>query len=86
MSCGVPCVATDVGDVAQIIGDTGRVVLPRDPWALAAHWQELIDMGSEQRKTLGERARRRIEEHYSLVAVTQAYESLYLRIINGRDA
>ncbi|HEX9336008.1 MAG TPA: GT4 family glycosyltransferase PelF, partial [Pseudonocardiaceae bacterium] len=35
MTCGRPCVGTDVGGVSEAIGDTGIVVPPRDPGAMA---------------------------------------------------
>src|SRR6185503_9929721 len=34
MSCGVPCVVTDIGDSALIVGQTGRVVPAQNPEAL----------------------------------------------------
>ena len=77
MSCGVPCVVTDVGDSAWIVGDTGRVVPPRDPQALANAWKELIDLGSMGRERLGHLARTRIIEHFSLDSVVAQYEALY---------
>jgi glycosyltransferase involved in cell wall biosynthesis len=77
MSCGVPCVVTDVGDSAWIVGNTGRVVPPRNPEALAIAWKELIDLGAEGRAVLGKAARARVIEHFSLDSVVGQYEALY---------
>jgi len=77
MACGVPCVVTDVGDAANIVGETGSVVPPRDPDKMAGAWQQLLSMPAEKRKALGQLARGRIEELFSIQSITQRYESLY---------
>jgi glycosyltransferase involved in cell wall biosynthesis len=81
MACGVPCVATDVGDVLQIIGDTGGVVPARDPSALAAGWGRLAALDVPARRALGLRARQRIIERYSLAAMSEQYADLYASLI-----
>jgi glycosyltransferase involved in cell wall biosynthesis len=77
MCCGVPCVVTDLGDSAWIVGDTGRVVPPRNPEALAHAWQELVDLGAEARTALGMAARTRAVSCFSLDFVVGEYEKLY---------
>jgi len=77
MACGVPCVVTDAGDSASLVGDTGRVVPPRDPLSLAAAWEDLIALGHEKRAQLGAAARTRIEELFSLGTIAGYYEELY---------
>jgi len=83
MACGVPCVVTDVGDSAFVVGETGRVVPPCDSEALAAAWRELIEMGESSRRELGQAARRRVLENFSIEAITSQYESLYQQVASA---
>jgi len=85
MACGTPCVATDVGDVRDIIGETGVVVPSRDPVALSEGWARLATLGAEGRRELGRRARQRIVDRYSLAANAQAYAALW-RSLAARSA
>ena len=80
MACGVPCVATDSGDAAKILGDAGVIVPPRDPQALAEGWQRMIALGDDGRRALGITARARIVANYDLNRVVSLYEALYYKI------
>ncbi len=81
MSCGVPCTVTDVGDSGLIVGNTGWVVPPKNPEALAKAWQESIELGSQGIEKLGKAARTRIIESFSLDTVVSEYEALYESVI-----
>jgi glycosyltransferase involved in cell wall biosynthesis len=83
MSCEVPCVVTDVGDSALIVGQTGRVVPPTNAMALSSAWRELIEIGSEARRQLGIAARRRISEHFNLPDMVRRYENMYEEVANA---
>lgn len=82
MACGVPCVATDVGDSAYIIGHTGIVVPPQEAQALAEAWRVMLDMNRQERSKLGQSARNRILAHFSLEAVVRQYELLYETVLD----
>jgi glycosyltransferase involved in cell wall biosynthesis len=77
MACGVPCVATDSGDSAEILGEFGIIVPPKDPAALAEGWQRMIALGHDGRRALGLAARARIVENYDLDRVVPRFEALY---------
>lgn len=77
MACGVPCVATNVGDCASILGDAGVVVPARDPGAMAGAWERLLAMEEDERRAVGVKGRARIGSHYGIDQVVRQYEALY---------
>jgi glycosyltransferase involved in cell wall biosynthesis len=81
MACGVPCVATDIGDCGLIIGDTGRVVAPRDAEAMAAALLELVGLGTEGRAHLGEAARQRVLDNFALDQIHPRFDELYRTVV-----
>jgi len=81
MACETPCVVTDVGDSALLVGDSGLVVPPRDPQALADAWQNLVEAGADERRRRGQAARRRIEENFSLDSIVRRYQDLYRSVL-----
>jgi glycosyltransferase involved in cell wall biosynthesis len=80
MACGVPCAVTNVGDSAYIVADTGFVAPPRASEALAEAIGRLIEIGQPGRQQIGAKARKRIETEFSLSAIVEKYENLYLAI------
>jgi glycosyltransferase involved in cell wall biosynthesis len=79
MACGVPCVTTDIGDSAWIVGRAGIVVPPRDPEALADALGRLVALGCEGRRQLGTAARARVIEHFEVDDIVGRYQELYER-------
>lgn len=79
MSAGLMPVATDVGDAGLIVGDTGFVLPPRDPAALAVVLREILSLTPAERRRRGAAARSRIVSQFSLKRAADAFEILYLR-------
>lgn len=76
MSCGRATVSTDVGGVREAVGDTGLVVPPRDPAAMAAAALDLLG-DPERRRRMGEAARLRVIEQFTLRQTVDAFRAIY---------
>lgn len=77
MASETPCVVTDVGDAAEIVGDTGRVVPAGDMTGLASGILQILSLSVKQRRQLGRLARERIERKYEIGLVIRQYEETY---------
>lgn len=80
MACGVPCVVTDAGDSAEIVGSTGRVVAVADMAALAQQLLEVLRLPATQRAALGKQARARVQAQYEIGHVAGLYQAFYERV------
>ena len=76
MACGVPCVVTNVGDSAEIVGDSGKVSPPSDVDSLGRAMRDLV-IATEERKKLGASARSRVKTFFSIEAIGTRYAHLY---------
>lgn len=78
MSCGVPCIVTDVGDAKAIVGNTGWVIPPSNSEALAQAMADALN----QRSLAGwssraEKCRQRVMSEYSLARMVDRYSALW---------
>ena len=84
MAQGVPCVVTDVGDTALLVGDTGIVVPKEDAIALASGLDCMVRMGPEERRGLGRQAAERVRDCFTVSHTVAQFEALYDTVMEGR--
>jgi glycosyltransferase involved in cell wall biosynthesis len=81
MGMGLPCVATDVGDAAVLVGDTGIVVPKEDSHALASAVGGFIELSSSERHSAGQRGQQRVRDCFSLHSARAKFESVYRQLL-----
>lgn len=81
MSCGVPCVATDVGDCRLMLGGLGTVVERKNFNALAKAMGETLNLSSDESIKEGDMLRKRIEENYDIKKIVQRFYDLYSSLL-----
>ncbi|MFE0774625.1 GT4 family glycosyltransferase PelF [Streptomyces sp. NPDC058861] len=82
MSCGRATVSTDVGGVREAVGDTGLVVPPRDPAAMAEAALALLG-DPVRRRAMGEAARLRVIERFTLRQTVDTFRAIYHELAAG---
>ena len=83
MTCGRPCVATDVGGVAEAVAETGIVVPPRDPDAMADACVRLLG-DPALRTRLGAAARQRVLTYFTVDQAISTFAELYGALAAGQ--
>jgi glycosyltransferase involved in cell wall biosynthesis len=84
MACGVPVVATDVGDTARVVGgNTQLLVRPRDASAILVRCLTLLKDAS-QRRQLGDAARCQVRRHFSMDEIVGQYHDFYIDLLQRR--
>ena len=83
MLSGCPVVATDVGGVAEVLRDTGLLVKPQNPQALAQALLFLLqgEEAAVRRQKLAAKALVRARAHYSLQKCSEGFRELYYDLI-----
>jgi glycosyltransferase involved in cell wall biosynthesis len=75
-----PVVATNVGGVRELVGDTGIVVEPRDPNALANAMLATMSESEQEQGSRGRAARQRIEREFNMQTRIEEWEEIYSAI------
>jgi glycosyltransferase involved in cell wall biosynthesis len=77
MACGVPCVATDVGDNALIVGSGGTVLPPGDPDALVVALAQMADLPEQSFQELKLDAREQILRNFAIRDIARQYRNFF---------
>jgi glycosyltransferase involved in cell wall biosynthesis len=85
MACGIPAIATDVGDARSILGATGEIVPPREPAALSEALARWLVLGAERRRAVGALARARVVAHFAMPAMVSRTEAALAEAAAGRQ-
>lgn len=78
LSCGVPCVTTDVGDCARLLEGVGLVASVRDPEALARAWEEVL-----AHPTAAQVLRAHATSRFDIAVAARGYETVYREVLEA---
>lgn len=82
MAAGVPCVVTDAGDSALLVGPTGLVVPPERADLLADALASALGWSAAEREAFGAAARARVAARFDIRGVAASYHALYRELVD----
>lgn len=85
MACQLPCIVTDVGDSAIIVGDCGEIVPSQNSEELSNELSYYIKMDNENLQRIGKKARKRVVENYDIINIVKLFEINYTNTIRRSD-
>jgi glycosyltransferase involved in cell wall biosynthesis len=86
MAAGVPCIATRVSDVPDLVTDNGFVVAPGDVEGLAGALGRMRRMEAEERRELGRRGALRAEAEFDLPAAAARFWNAHDEALRARSS
>ena len=85
MACRVPCVVTNAGGTAELVGNAARIVSCRSPQQLADECLGVLRLSTEQRREMGNAGRQRIVDNFGLDRIAHQYETLWRTVSNAHE-
>lgn len=83
MLCELPVIATDVGDVKEMLGRSGLIIPPRHPDKLISSCLNMLSKSQSEREKLGNLARKRVIECYSMEKNIIHMKQIYSRLLSS---
>ena len=81
MAMRLPCVVTDVGDAAMLVGDCGIVVPKENPQALAEGLGRLLAVSAGERRRMGLAAMERVRSGFTIESTRRRFEDVYRNLL-----
>ena len=76
MSCEVPVIGSNCGEIPNVIGSAGMIFPEDDVDVLHAHLLELMQL-EEKRRSLGQKGRKRVLENYTQSQIAAQTTAIY---------
>jgi len=83
MACGVPCVVTNVGDSAFLLGQPAFTVEPRDPVAVADRVRAILDSDPASLERLRDELRERVVANFSVARLVERTERAMAELVGS---